>query len=117
MRKGCSEPGHDVLGTCQLLLRRSEPLMACFHVAEDDNLPPLRAPGSAEVTGQAALCGGRGGATPTPRPQPAPAPVTPPPSSMYCPNCAAARAAGMAPVRVGQPGYGRHFDRDGVGCE
>ncbi|MPY68159.1 MBL fold metallo-hydrolase [Deinococcus sp. SDU3-2] len=58
-------------------------------------------------------------ATPTPRPQPAPTPVTPPPSSVYYPNCAAARAAGAAPVRVGQPGYGRHLDRDGdgVGCE
>ena len=35
------------------------------------------------------------------------------------PNCAAARAAGAAPVRAGQPGYGRHLDRDGddVGCE
>ena len=35
------------------------------------------------------------------------------------PNCAAARAAGAAPVRRGQPGYGPHLDRDGdgVGCE
>lgn len=34
-------------------------------------------------------------------------------------NCAAARAAGAAPVRIGEPGYGRHLDRDGdgVGCE
>lgn len=34
-------------------------------------------------------------------------------------NCAAARAAGAAPVRVGDPGYGAHLDRDGdgVGCE
>jgi Excalibur calcium-binding domain len=34
-------------------------------------------------------------------------------------NCAAARAAGAAPVRAGQPGYGRHLDRDGdgIGCE
>lgn len=34
-------------------------------------------------------------------------------------NCAAARAAGAAPVRSGDPGYGRHLDRDGdgVGCE
>ncbi|GAB3344339.1 excalibur calcium-binding domain-containing protein [Marilutibacter aestuarii] len=34
-------------------------------------------------------------------------------------NCSAARAAGAAPVRVGEPGYGRHLDRDGdgVGCE
>ncbi len=34
-------------------------------------------------------------------------------------TCAAARAAGAAPVRQGDPGYGRHLDRDGdgVGCE
>ena len=34
-------------------------------------------------------------------------------------NCAAARAAGTAPVRRGEPGYGPHLDRDGdgVGCE
>jgi hypothetical protein len=34
-------------------------------------------------------------------------------------NCAAARAAGAAPVRRGQPGYGSHLDRDGdgIGCE
>jgi hypothetical protein len=30
-------------------------------------------------------------------------------------NCSAARAAGAAPVRVGDPGYGRHLDRDGDG--
>ena len=34
-------------------------------------------------------------------------------------NCAAARAAGAAPVRRGDLGYGSHLDRDGdgVGCE
>jgi len=34
-------------------------------------------------------------------------------------NCAAARAAGAAPVGRGEPGYGTHLDRDndGVGCE
>ncbi|KRG71683.1 excalibur calcium-binding domain-containing protein [Pseudoxanthomonas dokdonensis] len=34
-------------------------------------------------------------------------------------NCAEARAAGAAPVRRGQPGYGAHLDRDndGIGCE
>lgn len=34
-------------------------------------------------------------------------------------NCTQARAAGAAPVRAGDPGYGRHLDRDGdgVGCE
>jgi len=40
-------------------------------------------------------------------------------ASTYFPNCAAARAEGAAPVRAGQPGYGKHLDRDGdgVGCE
>ena len=34
-------------------------------------------------------------------------------------NCSAARAAGAAPVRAGDPGYSRKLDRDGdgVGCE
>jgi len=34
-------------------------------------------------------------------------------------NCAEARAAGAAPVRRGDPGFGPHLDRDndGVGCE
>jgi hypothetical protein len=34
-------------------------------------------------------------------------------------NCSAARAAGAAPVRRGDSGYGSHLDRDGdgVGCE
>lgn len=34
-------------------------------------------------------------------------------------NYPLARAAGAAPLRAGQAGYGRHLDRDGdgVGCE
>jgi hypothetical protein len=34
-------------------------------------------------------------------------------------NCSEARAAGAAPIRRGDPGYGRHLDRDndGLGCE
>jgi hypothetical protein len=34
-------------------------------------------------------------------------------------NCSAARAGGAAPVFAGDPGYGRHLDRDGdgIGCE
>lgn len=52
----------------------------------------------------------------------APAPPEAKPASLAgtaFPNCAAARAAGAAPVRRGQPGYGPHLDRDndGVGCE
>lgn len=39
--------------------------------------------------------------------------------SVYYANCSAARAAGAAPVRRGDPGYAPHLDRDGdgVGCE
>lgn len=35
------------------------------------------------------------------------------------PHCRAAGAAGAAPVRAGDPGYGPHLDRedDGAGCE
>ena len=60
--------------------------------------------------------GGRhchGGGRSTPKPQRADN------GSVYYPNCAAARRAGAAPIRRGQPGYGRHLDRDndGIGCE
>ena len=42
-----------------------------------------------------------------------------PTGSVYYKNCTAARAAGAAPVRRGDPGYARHLDRDndGIGCE
>lgn len=41
------------------------------------------------------------------------------PSSTYYSSCAAARAAGAAPLRAGEPGYRRGLDRDGdgVACE
>lgn len=40
-------------------------------------------------------------------------------SSGPFPNCAAARAAGAAPLRRGEPGYSTRLDRDGdgVACE
>jgi hypothetical protein len=40
-------------------------------------------------------------------------------SSVYFRDCKAAKEAGAAPVRRGDPGYGKHLDRDGdgVGCE
>ncbi|MDG4790700.1 excalibur calcium-binding domain-containing protein [Micromonospora sp. WMMD1102] len=53
----------------------------------------------------------------------APAPPTPtskaPAKPVYYKNRSAVRAAGAAPIRRGDPGYGRHLDRDGdgVGCE
>lgn len=39
--------------------------------------------------------------------------------AVYFQNCREARAAGAAPVRLGDPGYARHLDRDGdgIGCE
>ncbi|GAB2502574.1 hypothetical protein GCM10027084_16390 [Pseudoxanthomonas sangjuensis] len=69
----------------------------------------------------------RSGASPI-RPSPAsgnrlaPSPDPPPrprPNSRAFANCAEARAAGAAPVRRGDPGYGPHLDRDndGIGCE
>ncbi|MGV2385849.1 MAG UNVERIFIED_CONTAM: excalibur calcium-binding domain-containing protein, partial [Thermobifida fusca] len=51
--------------------------------------------------------------------EPAPPAPQPAPAAEYYENCAAARAAGATPIYEGQPGYGRHLDRDGdgVGCE
>ncbi|MFC6592436.1 excalibur calcium-binding domain-containing protein [Deinococcus lacus] len=56
-------------------------------------------------------------AAPKPATQPASRPSAP--SSVYYANCAAARAAGAAPLRRGQPGYREAMDRDkaGVACE
>lgn len=64
-------------------------------------------------------------AAPAPAPvAPAPAPVAPAtvapaPAAVYYANCAAARAAGAAPLYAGQPGYRSALDRDsdGVACE
>lgn len=40
-------------------------------------------------------------------------------NDIYYPNCAAARAAGAAPIRIGHPGYRPELDADGDGiaCE
>jgi len=51
--------------------------------------------------------------------QPAPQPAVDLPEREYYESCDAAQAAGAAPVRRGDPGYGEHLDRDGdgVACE
>lgn len=57
---------------------------------------------------------------PTPPPPPRPRTTAPrPPQAVYYPNCAAARAAGAAPLHRGDPGYRPGLDRDGDGiaCE
>ncbi|WP_181064482.1 excalibur calcium-binding domain-containing protein [Pseudoclavibacter sp. AY1F1] len=53
-------------------------------------------------------------------PEPAPAaPAPAPQQNVSFANCTEARAAGAAPVHIGDPGYASHLDRDGdgVGCE
>ncbi|MFF2113628.1 thermonuclease family protein [Rhodococcus koreensis] len=71
---------------------------------------------------------------PSPPPPPVPAPYVPPPQvpsppppppppppayTVVYPNCAAARAAGAAPLYAGSPGYSLDLDRDrdGIACE
>ena len=62
-------------------------------------------------------------APPSRPPATRPAPAQAAPQGLLGPrafrNCAEARAAGAAPVRRGDPGYGPHLDRDndGIGCE
>lgn len=72
----------------------------------------LPAPGPAPTT--AALPKSKPRSTPT-----VAAPQKTTGAEVYYKNCTAVRAAGAAPIRVGQPGYGSHLDRDhdGVGCE
>ena len=52
-------------------------------------------------------------------PSPKPAYTAPKPATAYYANCAAARAAGAAPLYRGDPGYRSGLDRDGdgVACE
>lgn len=54
-----------------------------------------------------------------PPPQPRAAPARASGGSAYYRNCAAARAAGAAPIYRGEPGYRAPLDRDGdgVACE
>ena len=61
---------------------------------------------------------GGGGAAPASTPASAPAPRSTG-GSVYYQNCSAARAAGAAPIRRGEPGYAPKLDRDndGIACE
>ncbi|WP_372451419.1 GmrSD restriction endonuclease domain-containing protein [Mycolicibacter acidiphilus] len=67
------------------------------------------------------LTSGQPADEPAPPPQDAPAPfaAAAAPDDAYFPNCAAARAAGVAPLHTGEPGYRPGLDRDGDGiaCE
>ncbi|CAN5395911.1 DUF1524 domain-containing protein [soil metagenome] len=59
-----------------------------------------------------------GSAVPAPVAVP-PAPVVGAPATVTYANCDAVRAAGAAPIHVGDPGYATKLDRDGdgIGCE
>ena len=62
----------------------------------------------------------RGGSAPRREPREAPRPsLMSDGREAYYPNCTAARAAGAAPIRAGEPGYRAGLDRDGdgVACE
>ena len=89
-------------------------------VADPAPAPAPAAPAPASAPAAPAPAPVPAPAAPAPAP-PAPAPPAPAPASgaAYFANCTAARAAGAAPVHAGDPGYGRHLDRDGdgVGCE
>ncbi|MBT2467047.1 excalibur calcium-binding domain-containing protein [Streptomyces sp. ISL-66] len=54
--------------------------------------------------------------SPKPKSSPTPAPG---PKDVTYKNCAEAKAAGAAPIHRGQPGYGKHLDRDndGIACD
>ncbi|MGQ0837185.1 excalibur calcium-binding domain-containing protein [Actinokineospora sp.] len=75
-----------------------------------------------------APCAGADAIPAPPAPLPVPVPTIDPPTeqpepepepSVYYKNCTAAKAAGAAPIRRGEPGYGKHLDRDGdgIGCD
>jgi hypothetical protein len=85
--------------------------------------PPVPVPAPVPAPAPAPAPASRRAPAPVPVPVPVPAPVPDPAPApapeVYYQNCTAAKAAGAAPVLVGQPGYGKHLDRDGdgIGCE
>jgi hypothetical protein len=89
-----------------------------------DALAPTSKPASAPAQAAEAPPAQQPAAAPPAVPAPAPAkvPMAPAPApagGVAYANCAAVRAAGAAPIHVGQPGYSGKLDRDGdgVGCE
>ena len=83
---------------------------------------PAAAPAQAAPAPVAVPAAQAPAAVPAPAPaqvQMAPAPAPAPAAAVSYANCTAVRAAGAAPIRIGQPGYSSRLDRDGdgVGCE
>lgn len=83
--------------------------------------PALDLPDSADPTDSAPTVGLTFIPAPTrnskPKPKPRPHRTTEEPyePDVYYANCAEVRAAGAAPIHLGQPGYSTDLDRDGDG--
>jgi hypothetical protein len=97
------------------------PVSQTFTEAGEDFASPAR-PERGETTAEPAMSVGASGASPTDSAAFAGAAIVPEveePTDVYYRNCSAARAAGAAPIHVGEPGYASHLDRDddGVACE
>lgn len=93
------------------------PTVACATDTNPPPSPPTSATTTAAISETSTLP-----RRSAPAPSPAPAPAQPPSTSMssvYYPDCAAARAAGAAPMRRGEPGYRSGLDRNnnGIACE
>ncbi|GAC1373173.1 MAG: hypothetical protein NVSMB43_10530 [Pseudarthrobacter sp.] len=88
----------------------------------NEQAPVAPAPAPAPAAAPAPAPAPAPAVAPVPAPAPfvpAPAPAPAAPAAVYYANCPAAKAAGAAPIRAGQPGYRSALDRDndGVACE
>lgn len=97
------------------------PVSQPFTEASEDFASPAH-PERGETTAEPEMSVGASGASATDSAAFAGAAIDPEgeePTDIYYRNCSAARAAGAAPIHVGEPGYASHLDRDddGVACE
>ncbi|GAA0994272.1 DUF1524 domain-containing protein [Subtercola frigoramans] len=100
---------HDALATILSVCPSQPAVSSAFAPTPAVVVQPAPAPAPAPVPAP----------VPVPAPAPAPAPAPVPAPDAYYANCAAARAAGVAPLHTGDPGYRSGLDRhhDGIACE
>ncbi|WP_371618473.1 excalibur calcium-binding domain-containing protein [Streptomyces sp. NBC_00454] len=96
----------SVVGTTSVEISLTAPGIPCPEQA-GATLHPTKAPSRPSTPTPGA---------PKPKSSPTPAPG---PKDVTYKNCDEAKAAGAAPIRRGQPGYGKHLDRDndGIACD
>lgn len=82
-------------------------------------LSTIQTTGAAEAATPRATPSPTPSPTPSSTPKPTPYPTPEPDVVVVYKNCTEARAAGVTPILVGEPGYSRKLDRDGDGiaCE